>query len=76
MAAAKVDALQKIKKQDLTIYAPRDGVIGQGPKPDDIGKYITVDREGPQPGQEQAPPLFTIIEPGQLRVWLPARRLR
>ena len=51
---------------DLVLIAPRDGVIGQGPRRDDIGKMYEGAREA---SQSQA--VFTIHEPGKLRLCMP-----
>jgi putative peptide zinc metalloprotease protein len=67
-ARTKVKSLEMIKERELTLLAPRDGVVGQAPKPDDVGKYYQAARDEQQ---SQAPPLFTIIDPDRLRVCLP-----
>src|SRR5262249_43295577 len=59
------EALEKVKKEELVILAPRDGVVGQCPRVDDIGKMFEGSREQPQ-----AQPLFT-LHAGQVRVCLP-----
>lgn len=56
----------RLQQQDLVILAPRDGVIGQAPKVDDIGKLFEGSRDQPQ-----AQPIFTIHEPGKIRVCMP-----
>jgi putative peptide zinc metalloprotease protein len=65
-ARVTLDALRLIQDQELTLVAMRDGIIGQGPKRDDIGKAFEGARE-----QAQAPPIFTIHTPGAMRVCLP-----
>jgi putative peptide zinc metalloprotease protein len=75
LAKAEVDSLEQIKAHELVLVAPCDGVVGQGPRVDDVGKYFEAAREQNQ--QNQSPALFTIIDPvaprgsGQLRVCLP-----
>jgi putative peptide zinc metalloprotease protein len=59
-------SLEQQKRDELVLLAPCDGVIGQGPRVDDIGKTF----EGSHDAQ-QASPLFTIQAPGHVRVWLP-----
>jgi putative peptide zinc metalloprotease protein len=59
----KVKGYEALKRQ-LVLQAPRAGVIGQGPRVDDVGKFYDKD-------PNQTSPLFTIIEPGRLRVCLP-----
>jgi len=66
VARENVSALQKMRDQDLVVRAPRDGLIGQGPRIDDIGKMF----EGSREGQQQSQPLFT-IHSGRLRVCMP-----
>ncbi|MBY0227987.1 MAG: hypothetical protein K2W96_01770 [Gemmataceae bacterium] len=51
---------------DLVLVAPRDGVIGQGPRRDDIGKMFEGSREA-----QQGQAVFTIHEPGKLRLCMP-----
>jgi hypothetical protein len=65
-AREMLDSLRVIQEQELVLVAPQDGVIGTGPKRDDIGKAFEGGRE-----QAQAPPVFTIHTPGHLRVCLP-----
>jgi putative peptide zinc metalloprotease protein len=65
-AAASLKALRQAAQDDLVLVAPRDGVIGRGPRLDDIGKMFEGARE-----QGQAPPVFTINEPGKLRLCVP-----
>jgi putative peptide zinc metalloprotease protein len=56
----------ELSRRELTILAPRDGIIGSGPRINDVGKYFPAAKD-----QEQASPLFTIIVPGRLRVCVP-----
>jgi len=63
-ADQKVQGYQALKAQ-MELRAPRGGVIGQGPKVEDVGKFYEKD-------PNQSSPLFTIVEPGRLRVCLPA----
>jgi multidrug efflux pump subunit AcrA (membrane-fusion protein) len=62
-AYTKVQGYEALRAQ-LELRAPRGGVVGQGPKVEDVGKFYEKD-------QYQTSPLFTIIEPGRLRVCLP-----
>jgi putative peptide zinc metalloprotease protein len=64
-AQATVDALLKVQKDELVIRAPRDGVVGQAPRVEDVGKMF----EGRDAQQMQ--PIFTVHEPGKLRVCMP-----
>jgi putative peptide zinc metalloprotease protein len=66
-ADAKLKALQQVKEKEMTVRARMKGVVGQGPHKEDVGKLMEVGREQ----QGQAPPLFTIIEPGRVRMCLP-----
>jgi putative peptide zinc metalloprotease protein len=65
-ARASVEALERVKKEDLVIRAPRDGVIGQAPRVEDVGKMF----EGRE-SQQQVQPIFTMHEPGKVRLCLP-----
>lgn len=65
VAQATVDALQRVKNEELVIVSPRDGLIGHAPRPDDIGRLFEGVRE-----QSQSPPVFT-VHSGQLRVCFP-----
>jgi hypothetical protein len=69
-AQAKVKGLDDTQKQELVLRADRDGVIGQGPRTDDIGKYFEAPRE-----QSQQTPLFTIIQRGRLRICVPVETM-
>jgi hypothetical protein len=62
-ADTKVQGFESLKA-DLVLRAPRDGVVGQGPKVEDVGKFY-------EKSPDQTSPLFTIIEPNRLRVCLP-----
>ena len=64
-AIETVGSLLKVQKDELVIRAPRDGVVGQAPRVEDVGKMF----EGRDAQQMQ--PIFTVHEPGQLRVCLP-----
>jgi putative peptide zinc metalloprotease protein len=67
-ARTNLDTLRLILEQELTLVAPRDGIVGQGPHRDDIGKAFEGARE-----QAQTPPVFTVHTPGpsSMRVCLP-----
>src|SRR5205085_3592916 len=54
----------KDRRTQLELRAPRGDVIGQEPKVEDVGKFYDKD-------PNQTSPLFTIVEPGRLRVCLP-----
>jgi multidrug efflux pump subunit AcrA (membrane-fusion protein) len=62
-ADIKVRGIEALRAQ-LVLRAPCDGVIGQGPKKDDVGKFYEKD-------PNQSNPLFTINAPRRLRVCLP-----
>jgi putative peptide zinc metalloprotease protein len=70
---ADLFATKRILDEELVLIAPRDGVIGQGPKIDDIGRQFQgvrqqakdtqreAAREGAAEGpRQQVPPIFTI----------------
>jgi putative peptide zinc metalloprotease protein len=59
----------EVAQRQLVLYSPRDGVIGQGPRANDVGKYFPA--SGEAQAQEAAPPLFTVIRPGRVRVCVP-----
>jgi putative peptide zinc metalloprotease protein len=65
-AEQRVKDLLVIKNEELTLRAKRDGVVGQAPRIDDIGRLFEGSSE--QPG---APPIFTIHEEGMVRLCLP-----
>jgi len=65
-ARAQRDALKQQIAEDLVLLAPREGIIGQAPRPDDIGKMVEGSFD-----QAHATPLFTIHEPGKLRICMP-----
>ncbi len=65
-AEVAVKALTLAAQEDLVLRAPRDGVIGKGPRRDDIGRLFEGARE-----QAQAPPVFTVHEPGRLQLCVP-----
>jgi putative peptide zinc metalloprotease protein len=69
-AKGTMDSLQKIKDTELTILSPRDGVVGTAPRPDDVGKLFE-GGAGAQQQQEGAKSLFTIHEPGKVRICMP-----
>jgi len=52
------------EQSKLVLMAPRDGVIGIGPRPDDVGKYYEVQTDPNNP-------FCTINDPSRLRVVLP-----
>jgi putative peptide zinc metalloprotease protein len=54
-AKAHVESMEKIKRRELTILAPRDGIVGMTPRVDDVGRMF----EGSQGGQG-GQPIFTI----------------
>jgi putative peptide zinc metalloprotease protein len=58
--------LLKQQTEELVLLAPREGIVGQAPRRDDIGKLV----EGSQ-DQAQGVPLFTIHEQGKLRLCMP-----
>jgi putative peptide zinc metalloprotease protein len=66
-SSTTVKTLKQIAATELILHAPRDGVIGTAPRPEDIGKMFEASRDQAQ----QAPPIFTIHEPGCLRVCMP-----
>ena len=66
LARRTLTSCREYHDKELVLVAPRDGIIGQGPKTDDIGRAFEGARE-----QSQVPPVFTIHTPGQLRVCLP-----
>ncbi len=61
-AAALRKALDKIKREELVLLAPRSGMVGQAPTIDDVGKFYE---------RSEDQPFCTIDEPGKLRVCLP-----
>ncbi len=63
MAQTKLDSLLRTQV-NLVLKAPRDGVIGIAPGPDDVGKFY--ERQ-----MDPNNPFCTINEPGKLRVVLP-----
>lgn len=65
VSQAMVGALLRVKNEELVVVAPRDGIIGHGPKVDDIGRMFEGVRE-----QSQAQPVFT-VHSGQLRICFP-----
>lgn len=65
-ADATVKSLIEIQENELKLLAPRDGVIGQCPKLEDVGKLFEGAREQPQ-----APPVFTVFTRGRIRLTLP-----
>ncbi len=64
-AEAELAGLE-LSKRELTIYSPRDGIVGTGPRTNDVNKYFPAAKD-----QEGSQPLFTIITPGRLRVCVP-----
>lgn len=65
-ARTERDTLKKREEEDLVLLSPRGGVIGQAPRRDDLGKLV----EGAL-DQPNTTPLFTIHEPGKLRLCMP-----
>lgn len=65
-AKALVASLERTMEDDLTLKAPRSGVVGQAPKREDVGKLFEGARE-----QAQVPPVFTVHAPGKYRLCLP-----
>jgi hypothetical protein len=65
-ALATVTSLRRIQEEELYLTAPCDGVIGKGPKIDDVGKKFEGSHD-----QAQTPELFTIYEPGKVQLWMP-----
>jgi putative peptide zinc metalloprotease protein len=63
-AKQALEAKERLQENQMVLKAPRDGVIGQAPHRDDVGKFFE-----PDPNQNQ--PLFTINDPGRLRICLP-----
>lgn len=61
-ALTRVRTLDKIKRKELVLLAPRDGIVSGAPRPDDIGKSYEKDPTAP---------FCSITEPGRLRVALP-----
>jgi putative peptide zinc metalloprotease protein len=59
-AVTRIETLTRILEEDLVLTAPLDGVVGLGPRPDDVGKFFEKDKQ-----------LLTINAPQQLRVALP-----
>jgi putative peptide zinc metalloprotease protein len=66
VAESTLESSLMVQREDLVIKSPRDGVVGQAPKTDDIGKLFEGSRE-----QQQAQPIFTVHEEGKLRVCMP-----
>jgi putative peptide zinc metalloprotease protein len=62
-ADTKVQGIEKLRAE-LVLRAPEGGVIGVGPKVDDVGKFY-------DKAPDQSNPLFTINQPNRLRVCLP-----
>jgi multidrug efflux pump subunit AcrA (membrane-fusion protein) len=61
-AETKMAGLDHIRQEELELRAPSDGVIGEAPKPDAVGKWFEKDAKTH---------FCTIIAPQQLRVALP-----
>lgn len=68
IAEANIKTLIYIQQHELTLLAPRDGVIGTGPRVEDIGKMF---EGGAREQGGQATPIFTIHSTDQLRVCMP-----
>lgn len=65
-AKATLQALRRVQDEELLILAPRDGIVGQAPRQEDIGKLFEGARDQPQ-----TQPILTIHELGKLRACLP-----
>ncbi|MFO0879172.1 MAG: hypothetical protein U0840_17650 [Gemmataceae bacterium] len=65
-AQAKLESLRRVQDEELVILAPRDGVVGQAPNREDIGKLFEGARDQPQ-----TQPIITIHEPGKIRACMP-----
>jgi multidrug efflux pump subunit AcrA (membrane-fusion protein) len=61
-AAARVEALEKTRSEELVLHAPRSGVIGLAPRVDAVGKLFE---------KNPTQPFCTINESRRLRVCLP-----
>ena len=61
-ASATRTALEKIRREELVLLAPRAGWVGQAPTIDDVGKFYE---------RSEDQPFCTIDEPGKVRVCLP-----
>lgn len=66
VAQATLAVYKLMQQKDLVIEAPRDGVVGQAPKRDDIGRMFEGSRE-----QQQSQPIFTVHEEGKIRLCMP-----
>jgi putative peptide zinc metalloprotease protein len=66
VARAQRDALKLQATEELVLLSPRDGIIGQAPRPDDIGRVFEGGRD-----QANTPPLFTVHAIGHLRLCMP-----
>lgn len=62
MASIDVESLRKIRREKLTLYASRSGVVGMAPKPEDIGKTFVDDPNNP---------IISIYEPSNLSLCVP-----
>ncbi len=61
----------KFKKEEMTQFAPRDGIVSGAPSRDDIGKtYDAADRHGVYE-KEPREAFLTITDPSRLRICLP-----
>jgi multidrug efflux pump subunit AcrA (membrane-fusion protein) len=69
-AKATMESLQKIKDTELVLVAPRDGIVGTAPRVDDVGKLFE-GGGGQQQQQQQDKALFTIHDPGRVRLCMP-----
>jgi putative peptide zinc metalloprotease protein len=67
-ARTKAESLKQIQVKELTFLAPSSGVIGQSPRIDEVGKYFEAPRDK---SGDSSTPLFTIVQPGRVRVCLP-----
>jgi putative peptide zinc metalloprotease protein len=58
--------LRQVKEEELVLVAPRDGVVSQGPRLEDIGKEFEGGRD-----QARVPPVFSLYVPGEVRLCMP-----
>jgi putative peptide zinc metalloprotease protein len=65
-AEAAYRSLVQVAREDLVLEAPRDGVIGRGPRHDDVGRMFEGARE-----LGHAPPIFSLVERGKIQLCMP-----
>jgi putative peptide zinc metalloprotease protein len=65
-ALTEMSVLEKIRNQDLKLYAPRSGVVANAPRVEDVGKHF-------DPQSDPSKPFLTINDngPTRLRVCVP-----